>query len=455
MLASSIYISCFHQDFRSQTHHQGWVQAFIDTLQVLFSQSSYTNPQVYFRDNDRELTEVDKAKLATADIFIVILTANYHSSSLCLSELEFYTNLHATKNVFKVLKSELDRNQQPEVLVPLKGYEFFEYDIDAEITIEYSNTGRVPDYNYWVKLDDLVFGIKQCLKNEPSTEQIGVYLASTTIDQKQARDALARNLKYSGFDVYPKESHYEKNGQLKAKIEEDLSKCSLSVHLMGEVFGEVVNPEGDSLVSLENEVSFRYSLENEGLKRIVWVPRDLQVMETKQQTYLEYLRSHKERQNNSYYLETSFENLKAYMHELLSISDLESPTKTMLNQPSLFYASSGAHNWLDEVDKILEEKQYKVHTAKDFTYWSLQQQYVGNVDVLLLVNAPNNTEWLNNWLKILHKIKGYRRKGTEVKVLLVSDQSSTLLSNKNLSKFKITSLSDFQKNPANALSELL
>ena len=94
--------------------------------------------------------------------------------------------------------------QLPEQLANLATYEFFEYDVDAEIMVEYNNTGRLPDYKYWVKLDDLVHGIQHQL-NGNGLDRIGVYMASTTLDQKQTRDALVRNLKHRGFEVFPKQ----------------------------------------------------------------------------------------------------------------------------------------------------------------------------------------------------------------------------------------------------------
>lgn len=445
MREANIYISYNKNDFSSsRSHDRAWIQSFIHTLQVLFIQTYSYEPIIHHANEEETTPNKQKEYIAQADVFIPIITTNYSQSQQCVADLKQFVSIHPNHEcIFKVLKNDVPAQNQPDILAELHPYEFFEYDIDAEIIVEYNNTGRLPDYKYWVKLDDLAFEIQHLLDGN-GKDRTGVYLASTTIDQKQVRDALSRNLKHQGFEIFPKESYDVKHPQLHEKIKENLAQCKLSVHLMGEIFGEIINPEGDSLVSLENEIALRINLESSSLKRIVWVPRDLHVLETKQQTYLEYLRAHKELQANSYYLETSLENLKAHMHNLLEEKVV---LKEKQNNPSLFFATSGEIQGLTAIREQLKDQAIQVHTAEDFTYWSEHQVCLGNADVLLLVNAPNNNEWLNNWIKTLHKLKGYRTKEGKIKGLLVTEEPNALSGIKNLAKFKLIGLNEFKDSP--------
>lgn len=428
--------------------HSDWLHRFIDTLAILYAQSEVENPLLLKTEHTAEFSEKTQQTLAETDVFIAVITENYYTCALCKQELTHYLKKKPDpSSVFKVLKKDVSAKKQPTELAQLPAYEFYEYDIDSEIIIEYNNTGRLPDYKYWVKLDDLVHGIIRYTEGKDQ-DSVGVYLASTTIDQKQVREALARNLKHQGFTIFPKESYSQDDPNLKEKIKTNLSKCALSMHLMGETFGEVMNEEGDSLVSLENEIALRYSLEHHALKRIIWVPRDLQVMETKQQTYLEYLRAHKELQSNSYYLETSLESLKAHMHELLGTPVYHQKASQVQR---VFYASSGVNDGYEKVQVLLNDKSVELLTPASFKYWSEHQLALGDVDVLILMDVPHSKKWLQNWMKSLCKIQGYRTKKTKIQGVLISDEPSTLIGIKNLINFKVLSKDDFQQNPARLL----
>ncbi|MGB0522041.1 MAG: DUF4062 domain-containing protein [Flammeovirgaceae bacterium] len=449
MQHSSLYISYHQPDFRSdRSHIRDWIHGFIETLQVLFIQSHAVKPDIYHTPYGDTDDTVQPIAVEQADIFVAIVTENYQSSPKCMAELnQFLAKKTDSRSVFKVLRNAVAVEKQPKELASLPAYEFFEYDVDSEITVEYNNTGRLPDYKYWVKLDDLVYGIAHFLEGN-GKNQVGVYLASTTIDQKQVREALARNLKHRGFVIFPQTAYDVTDPDLKEKILKNLEQCSLSVHLMGEVFGEVINEEGDSLVSLENEIALRYSIDHVTLKRIVRVPRELHVMETKQQTYLEYLRAHKELQSNSYYLETSLENLKAHMHDLLSSPNIFGQSSQL---QSLFFAAPTVTEWLPKLQEIMKGTGFSIITPEDFKYWSEHQTNLGNADVLLLIDVPHNLNWVTNWMKSLFKIKGYRTKSNEINGILITDEPSTLSGIKNLIKFKVLSVKEFQQNPRGVL----
>ncbi len=114
--------------------------------------------------------------------------------------------------IFKVLKTQVSLEKQSPELQSLLGYDFFKEDPE---------TGKVQDFDeniygaeiqreYWSRVDDLAHDISSLLEvlEAPDPAQYaaisdGVYLAETTSDLKDQRDALKRDLLGHGHRVFP------------------------------------------------------------------------------------------------------------------------------------------------------------------------------------------------------------------------------------------------------------
>src|SRR5262249_54748126 len=98
-----------------------------------------------------------------------------------------------------------------------------------------------------------------------------VYLAETSFDLKEKRDALKRELVERGYAVLPDRPLPLYGPDCTALVREQLARCRMSVHLVGRSYGVV--PEGStaSLIELQHELAVERCT-GEGFSRLVWLP---------------------------------------------------------------------------------------------------------------------------------------------------------------------------------------
>ena len=156
--------------------------------------------------------------------------------------------------IFKVLKTPVPIAQHPAEIQSLLGYEFFKVDPQTGKSHELDQAfGPEAQRDFWTKLDDLAQDLCALLCALESSEEATsatrttsdkgtVYLAETTFDLKDRRDAVRRDLLAYGYRVLPDISLPLNAPELKMYLEQAMTQCRLSVHLIGKNYGVV--PEG-------------------------------------------------------------------------------------------------------------------------------------------------------------------------------------------------------------------
>jgi hypothetical protein len=238
--------------------------------------------------------------------------------------------------VFKVLKTPVPLDQQLPPLSSLLGYEFFRVDPDSGTFREFDEQFG-PEYRqqFLMKLDDLAQDLKGLLEvveapGEPDRvpeavaketkdtkdTKDAIYLAITTLDLQDQRDAIRRDLQQHGYTVLPARSMPLVSADVEAAVREDLSHCSMSIHLVGKRFS--LTPEGAvaSLVEIQNELAVERG-ERGGFTRFVWIPPGVQVEDPRQQQVIDRLRADPRAADAADLLETPFEDLRTVIHDAL------------------------------------------------------------------------------------------------------------------------------------------
>jgi hypothetical protein len=143
-----------------------------------------------------------------------------------------------------------------------------------------------------------------------------IYLAITTLELQDQRDAIKRELQQHGYNVLPTKSLPQGGLEVDKAVREDLARCSLSVHLVGKTYS--LTPEGGvtSLVELQNEWAVERA-EQGGFTRLVWIPPGLQVDDIRQQQVIDRLRADPRAAQASDLLETPLEDLRTVIYETL------------------------------------------------------------------------------------------------------------------------------------------
>src|SRR5262249_6115436 len=150
----------------------------------------------------------------------------------------------------------------PPELQPLLGYEFFKVDPDTGRCRELDEIfGPEAQRDFWLKLDDLAHDMCGLLEllDAPSVPaapaNAAVFLAETTSDLQEPREAIKRDLQQHHHVVLPARPLPLSTPELTAAVRHDLSRCRMSIHMIGKTYSLV--PEGGqrSVLEIQNELA--------------------------------------------------------------------------------------------------------------------------------------------------------------------------------------------------------
>ena len=330
-----LFISYAHIDNQPLAEGlKGWVETFHERLKIRLEQLTGEPARIW---RDRKLqgndifAETLVARLSKAAILVVVLSPRYVKSEWCLKELDEFCKCAETggglvvgdrSRVFKVVKFHVPLQEHPPQLRGVLGYEFFEYDAERGRAREFSpDVTPARDIRYWEKLDDIAYDIKQMLDTlarssdasaPPSvagaaSEVKTVYLSETTSDLAGERDLVKRELQQQGHVVLPDRELPLRGPSLRDALREYMTRSSLSIHLLGGSYGIIPEEESRSLAEIQSEAAEE---RGESLRRIVWMPVDLEPRDERQRQFVNHFRLGLNGHRRIEVLQTSLEELK-------------------------------------------------------------------------------------------------------------------------------------------------
>ena len=340
-----------------------WVDNFHRELHALVN-ASIGHPVTIWRDtapsSSSELSEETADRLRKTGIFVAIVSPSYAASDLCKREREAFVETGRgsgnrensnSRRIISAYKLPVAVEELPEILALAPGFQLYSVDPQSGRPSDYLFDPR-PDAErlYWRTLSDLAQAIAGLLRRirsgsspagfSPASEKgpgISVYLAETSSDLRFQREAFLRELEARGCVVLPSQplSHNIKLCSEQARA--DLSRAKLSFHFLGEHYSLI--PEGgkQSIVELQTELAAERTAS--GLKSVVWIPRGLQPADDQQRALVERVRNQHATVSGFELLETSFEELKTFLVDLLegSTSKREKPAaQSAASEPSGF-----------------------------------------------------------------------------------------------------------------------
>ena len=321
---------------------KGWVETFHERLKIRLEQLTGEPARIW---RDRKLqgndifAETLVARLSKVAILVVVLSPRYVKSEWCLKELGEFCKcaekggglvVGDKSRVFKVVKFHVPLQEHPPQLRGVLGYEFFEYDSERGRAREFSpDVTPARDIRYWEKLDDIAYDIKQMLDTLARTSDASappsvagaasevktVYLSETTSDLAGERDLVKRELQQQGHVVLPDRELPLRGPSLRDALREYMTRSSLSIHLLGGSYGIIPEEESHSLAEIQSEAAEE---RGEELRRIVWMPVDLQPRDERQQQFVNRFRLGLNGQRRIEVLQTSLEELKKHIEERIT-----------------------------------------------------------------------------------------------------------------------------------------
>ena len=345
---SDLLISYAHLDDQALSEGQsGWISNLHRLLRIRIGQLLGREPKIW-RDPDLQgnddFTAAIEQKLFKVATLVTVLSPRYIQSEWCQREVEEFCQGAASgaglqvgtkSRVFKVVKTPVPLERHPRRLQPLLGYEFFVVDPQTGRPRELSQLfGPEAERQFLTRVDDLAYDVAKLLEEieaaaggatptaAPSLALAPpgkgpVYLAETSFDLREEREAVKRDLVRNGYDVLPDRPLPHVAAELEAMVREQVGRSVLAVHLVGKGYGLVPDGATGSLPVLQLEIATLTKAED-GPERLIWIPPGLAVDDVRQQEFLDYLRTSPAVHDGAELLEIPLEELKSAVHRKLA-----------------------------------------------------------------------------------------------------------------------------------------
>ena len=244
-----------------------------------------------------------------------------------------------------------------------------------------------------------------------------MYLAETTSDLREQRDALKRDLQQQGYTVLPARPMPYIADEAQAAIREDLARCRMSIHPIGRKYSLV--PEGgtESLIELQHELATERAMQG-GFSRLLWIPDGLQVDDERQRQVIDRLKQDPRIRDNADVLETLFEDLRTMMQDWLKKSPApQQPSRRAgARAAQRLYIVADARDaqalggWIDPLfDQGLEVIQ-PLFDGDEAELREYHEENLATCDGVLIFYGAANELWLRRKLREVQKAVGYGRR---------------------------------------------
>ena len=336
------FISYAHLDDQSLIEGEpGWVARLHRLLEIRVGQLRGEKPKIW-RDpklqgndyfGDRLLEALPKVAA-----LVSVLSPRYVHSEWCTRELSEFARASQSSGgvrvadksrIFKVVKTPVPPEQHPHEVQPLLGYEFFVVDPQSGRPRElFQAYGPDAERAFLAKLDDLAYDIAKLLEMldngngsgaaaRPAAASKGtVYLAETSYDLREEREAIRRDLVRNGYQVLPDQPLPVVAPELAAVVREQIARSSLAIHLIGKTYGVVPDGASRSHVVLQQELAAERSTAS-GLARLIWMAPGLEVEDERQRDFVQHLLTSPDVHAYAELLEVPLEVLKTTIHSQL------------------------------------------------------------------------------------------------------------------------------------------
>lgn len=430
----------------------GWVTDFKRFLEMMLTQVLGEKPNVMLKSEHDTITAANLKKVGTV---IPILSENFISSGACLDIVEDFHKVSKSdeaQRLFKVLKSPLSMEDHPAKLKELIGYDLFFVNPESGEVEEYKDFfGPDAEKNYWMKMVDLAYDLHEALillKQKSGSKDVKsiyarrtIYLAETGHDLTVQRNIIKRDLQRHGYKVLPDHTLSKEIGNLKKEIAKDLKECTLSIHLIGNSYGEIPDGADRSVVDIQNQLATERSTEikdKSAFARLIWISPNLQNASEKQLAFIDNIKRDLASAEGAEILQTPLEDFKNIVREELIDVGIDKKFSTYDSSNDSTSSIYILHDKIDEketkaIKEAVKEAGYRVLTPSfDGELLELRQHHISNLrdlDAAIIYQGKVNDQWVRMKLLDLLKAPGFgRRKPVKGKVIISSKDDTIDLS---------------------------
>lgn len=422
----------------------GWVSQFKKFLELMLEQVLGEKPNIMLKG---EYDIMTSPQLDNAGILIAIISKDFVQSGRCMDHLESFCRLVDSSDkkfnrVYKVLKNPVPVQQQPPQIRELFGYEMYQLDPDSGEVIPYRDYfSPEAERQYWMEIADLCYEIyetQRWLKNgEKHSDEIKIqkgktiYLAETSHELAVQRNTIARELQRMGYTVLPTQSLPGKLDDLERIVQRDLASSGMSIHLIGNTYGEIPEGADRSVQEIQNNLAAERitNKERKGeFSRLIWIAPDLNSTNDRQKRFIETLKRDVEGQESTEIIQTLLEDFKNTIRE-----EIEDASEKKVLDDSGAGAIYLIHDHADHTSVIpiinlIESAGFSVlMPAFEGDPLELRQKHIENLrnlDAAIIFKGKSNEQWVRMKALDLLKAPGFGRKKPIVAKAIISEPGS-------------------------------
>jgi len=315
----------------------GWVSQLHRLLEIRVGQLMGQTPKIW-RDQKLQgndiFADTITERLPRIAALVSVFSPRYVQSDWCNRELKEFcraaeqsggVRIADKARIFKVVKTPVNLERQPEEVQPMLGYDFFVYDERGRPRELAQDKSAGTDRAFLTRLDDLAYDITQLLELlqhngdtvAPAQTKGTVFLAETSYDLREEREAIKRDLIRNGYEVLPDRQLPLIAQEFDSLVREQLGRSRLSIHLIGHNYGVIPEGAEQSIVARQQTLASQAATLS-GLTSLIWLPPGLEVEDERQRKFVQHLQNDPAVHAAAELLEIPVEDLKTLIHRKLT-----------------------------------------------------------------------------------------------------------------------------------------
>jgi len=270
--------------------------------------------------------------------------------------------------VVKVVTATLpDEKEHPPPLDKALGYPFYKFDEQQKAAYDLD---PVEDRGTYRRLFyDIARDIAKRLSTiagvvEKPTRGT-VFLARTSFDLNERREALRSELEHNTFRVVPDRALAPLAADCETQVRDWLAQCRMAVHLIGNHRGGA--PDGsrdESYIELQARETAEYAPKSAGFTRLIWLPPGLAPPDGDQQQFVARLRDDPATYNHGDLVQGSFEEFKAgVLRQVLDKVEASKPAPPARPERVYLIYDAADEDAVAPIDTLLGKSGFEVRLS--------------------------------------------------------------------------------------------
>jgi spore germination protein GerM len=415
-----------------------WTLQFIESLKQVLG---------YLNCSFKTLDVIDSKELSNKnyDIYLIVLTqesADNNEIKVFVESLN--ENSGDKKDILFLLKDPSLLQRRIKFIEQYISFPLFHYDNHKrQYQLFQFDNRENNEESAWLNVLDIGYEIKCYLNKhayEAASSKQTIFLAATTPDQEFYRQNLKRELQHWGFNVLPESFLPSDYSELKELLYSYLERSSLTIHILGNQYGEILQGTNKSIIDLQNEIVAEF-INNTDDKhqdldhtfRFIWINPDSEVIENQQHNYIEKLKQDMDFLRGTEIIQTPLELFKSSIKSKLNLilSDNYNENNTKKEDSKIYLiAEDYSAQFVKEIEQALTNhgigvlKLEKKPAAGNL--YSLHKKYLLDAKGVIVYCEGHNIYWLKSKLSDILKAPGFgKSEPFNVKGLIIPEELNT------------------------------